>query len=137
MSICFRAIVAAAIVAMVVFAAGSAEAGWGRYRVSTYYGTPSVPVVQETVVERGVYRPVLVAPAPLVVAPAVVAQPAFSYSGPAIVSQGPVTAYYAPPAVYAPAPRAVRATYFAPAPVYVAPVPGVYYDRGFPRVILP
>jgi hypothetical protein len=100
-----------------------AEAGWGRYRVTTYYGTPSVPVVRETVVARGVYRPVVVAPAPVVVAPA------------------PVTAYYSAPAVYVGPRGVVRAAYYAPAPrtVYYAPAPATYYYQGYApgTVILP
>ena len=101
----------------------SAEAGWGRYRVMTHYGTPSAPVIRETVVVRGAFRPVIIAPAPLVVAPA------------------PVTAYYGAPAVYLPGPRAAaRATYYAPAPAtyYYAPAPATYY-QGYSAgtVILP
>ena len=111
------------------------EAGWGRYRVSTYYGTPSVPVVRETVVVRGAYRPVLVAPAPLVVAPAPIVV------GPNVVGPAPVTAYYSAPAVYVPRTRAaVRASYYAPVPAtyYYAPAPTYYYQGYAPgTVILP
>lgn len=108
--------------ALVVALAAQAEAGWGRYRVTTYYGNPSVPVVRETVVVRGAHRPLLVAPAPILVGPA------------------PITAYYGAPAIIAPAPRgAVRATYYAPAPAayYYAPAP--YYYQGYlpGTVILP
>ena len=109
--------------ALVATLAYQAEAGWGRYRVTTYYGTPSVPVVRETVVVRGAYRPVVVAPAPVVVAPA------------------PVTAYYSAPAVSVGPRGVVRAAYYAPAPraVYYAPAPATYYYQGYApgTVILP
>jgi hypothetical protein len=110
--------------AIVFASAGSADAGWGRYRVTTHYGTPSAPVIRETVVVHGAFRPLVVAPAPIVVSPA------------------PITAYYAAPAVYVPAPRAAaRAVYYAPAPrtFYYAPAPATYYHRGYPMnaVILP
>jgi hypothetical protein len=104
-----------------------AEAGWGRYRVSTYYGTPSVPVVQETVV---VSRPVIVAAAPVVVAPA----PVTAYYS------APVTTYYGGPSLYVGPRGVVRAAYYAPAPrtYYYAPAPATYYYRGYPAtVILP
>jgi hypothetical protein len=109
--------------ALVAALAAQAEAGWGRYRVTTYYGNPSVPVVRETMVVRG-YRPLVVAPAPVFVSPA------------------PVTAYYGAPAVFAPVPRgAIRATYYAPAPAayYYAPAPATYYYQGYApgTVILP
>jgi hypothetical protein len=115
MSVCTFALVAAL--------SSQAEAGWGRYRVTTYYGTPSVPVVRETVVVRGAYRPVVVAPAPVFVAPA------------------PVTAYYNAPAVYVGPRGAVRAAYYAPPPraLYYAPAPATYYYQGYApgTVILP
>ena len=126
-----RIVMAICIAALVVALASQAEAGWGRYRVSTYYGTPSVPVVRETVVVRGAYRPVVVAPAPVLVAPAPVA----AYYG------APVTTYYSAPAVYV-GPRGVaRAAYYAPAPrtYYYAPAPATYYYQGYApgTVILP
>jgi hypothetical protein len=104
--------------------AGSADAGWGRYRVTTHYGTPSAPVIRETVVGHGAFRPIVVAPAPIVISPA------------------PITAYYAAPAVYIPSPRAAaRAAYYAPAPrtYYYAPARATHYHRGYPSavVILP
>lgn len=104
-----------------------AEAGWGRYRVSTFYGTPSVPVVQETVVVR---RPVVLAPAPVVVAPA----PVTAYYS------APVTTYYGGPGLYVGPRGVVRAAYYAPAPrVYYAPAPATYYYQGYApgTVILP
>ena len=107
-----------------------AEAGWGRYRVTTYYGTPSVPVVEEAVVVRA-YRPVVVAAAPIVVAPA----PVTAYYS------APVTTYYSAPAVYVGPRGVVRAAYYAPAPraVYYAPAPTTYYYQGYApgTVILP
>jgi hypothetical protein len=116
-----RIVMAVSIAALMVALANQAEAGWGRYRVSTYYGTPTVPVVRETVVVR---RPVIWTPAPVVVSPV------------------PVTAYYAAPAVYFPAPRgAVRTTYFAPVPgtYYQAPAPTTYFYQGHTpgTIILP
>lgn len=123
MSICTFALVAAL--------ASQAEAGWGRYRVTTYYGTPSVPVVRETVVVHGAYRPVVVAPAPIVVAPA----PVTAYYS------APVTSYYSAPAVYVGPRGAARAAYYAPAPraLYYAPAPATYYYQGYApgTVILP
>jgi hypothetical protein len=115
---------------LVVALATQAEAGWGRYRVTTYYGTPSVPVVRETTVVRGAYRPVLVAPAPVVVA-----APVTAYYSP------PVTTYYSAPAVYVGPRGVVRAAYYAPAPrtYYYAPAPATYYYQGYApgTVILP
>lgn len=124
-----RIIITACTLALVAALATQADAGWGRYRVSTYYGNPSVPVVQETVVVRG-YRPVVVAPAPLYVAPA----PVTAYYG----APAPVTTYYSAPAVYVGPRGNVRAAYYAPAPYYYAPAPATYYYRGYPStVILP
>lgn len=119
-----RVLMTVCTLALVVALAAQAEAGWGRYRVTTYYGNPSVPVVRETVVVRGAHRPLLVAPAPVLVSPA------------------PITAYYGAPTIIAPAPRgAVRATYYAPAPAayYYAPAPATYYYQGYlpGTVILP
>ena len=116
--------------ALVAALSYQAEAGWGRYRVTTYYGTPSVPVVEQPVVVSA-YRPVVVAPAPIVVAPA----PVTAYYS------APVTTYYSAPAV-AVGPRGfVRAAYYAPAPraVYYAPAPTTYFYRGYApgTVILP
>lgn len=123
MSVCTFALVAAF--------ASQAEAGWGRYRVTTYYGTPSVPVVRETVVARGVYRPIIVAPAPIMVAPA----PVTAYYS------APVTTYYGAPAVSVGPRGVVRAAYYAPAPrtLYYAPAPATYYYQGYApgTVILP
>ena len=116
--------------------ASQAEAGWGRYRVSTYYGTPSVPVVRETMVVRSFHRPVVVASAPAVVSSVPVTAyygtPVTSYYGAPVTAyySAPVTTYYGAPAVYIPAPRrAVRATYYAPAPgaYFYAPAPAAYY----------
>ena len=127
MSLNYRAIVVLGALAIAALT-DSDEAGWGRYRVTTHYGTPSAPVIQETVMLRGAFRPIVIASAPVVVSPA-------------IVAPAPVTAYYAAPAVYVPAPRAaVRAAYYAPAPrtYYYAPAPTTYYYRGYPgTVILP
>ena len=126
-----RIVLAVSIAALVLAVANQAEAGWGRYRVTTYYGTPSVPVVRETAVIRGAYRPVLVAPAPVVVAPA----PVTAYYSP------PVTTYYSAPAVYVGPRGVVRAAYYAPAPrtYYYAPAPATYYYQGYApgTVILP
>jgi len=125
-----RIIITACTLALVAAVATQADAGWGRYRVSTYYGVPGVPVVQPVVVRS--YRPVVVAPAPVFVAPA----PATAYYN----SPAPVTAYYAPPAVYVGPRGVVRAAYYAPAPAtyYYAPAPATYYYRGYPStVILP
>ncbi|MFN0019381.1 MAG: hypothetical protein ACKVP0_14040 [Pirellulaceae bacterium] len=134
-------VITACSLALVAALATQADAGWGRYRVSTYYGVPGVPVVQETVVVRG-YRPVVMAPAPVVISQAPVTA---YYSSPAPVtsyhvSPAPVTTYYSAPAVYVGPRGNVRAAYYAPAPAtyYYGPTTATYYDRGFPRtVILP
>ena len=120
------------IVALAAALASPVEAGWGRYRVSTYYGTASVPVVRETVVIRGAYRPVLVAPAPVTA----------YYGAPIVVAPAPVTAYYSAPGMNILSPRrAIRTTYYAPLPAvqYYAPAPATYYYGGYPSgtVILP
>ena len=126
-----RILMAVCTIALVAALASHAEAGWGRYRVSTYYGTPSVPVVRETVVVRGAYRPVVVAPAPVVVAPA----PVTAYYS------APVTAYYSAPApaVYVGPRGVVRAAYYAPRTYYYAPAPATYFYQGYApgTVILP
>lgn len=131
-----RTVMSVAIVAiaaaLVAASASPAEAGWGRYRVSTYYGTASVPVVRETVVVRGAYRPVLVAPAPVTA----------YYAAPVVVASAPVTAYYSAPGMNILSPRrAIRTTYYAPAPAvhYYAPAPATYYYDGYSSgtVILP
>ena len=118
--------------ALVAAFASPAEAGWGRYRVSTYYGTASVPVVRETVVIRGAYRPVLVVPSPVTA----------YYASPVVVAPAPVTAYYSAPGMNILSPRrAIRTTYYAPAAAvqYYAPAPATYYYGGYPSgtVILP
>ena len=64
----YRIVTAVCTLALVAALTTQAEAGWGRYRVSTYYGVPGVPVVQPVVVRS--YRPVVVAPAPVFIAPA-------------------------------------------------------------------
>lgn len=124
-----RIVITACTFALVAALATQADAGWGRYRVSTYYGNASVPVVRETVVVRG-YRPVVVAPAPVVVTEAPVTA---YYSSP-----GPVTTYYSAPAVYVGPRGNVRAAYYAPAPAtyYYAPGPTTYYHRGYPSTII-
>jgi hypothetical protein len=103
-----RIVIAAGTFVLLAALATHAEAGWGRYRVSTFYGTPSVPVVQETVVVRGAYRPVVVVPAPVTA----------YYSA-------PVTTYYSGPSLYVGPRGVVRAAYYAPAPrvYYYAPAP--------------
>jgi hypothetical protein len=101
--------------------AAHAEAGWGRYRVTTFYGTPSVPVVQEAVV---VSRPVVLVPAPVVVAPAPVTA---YYSAPVTTYySAPVTTYYSSRPYYVGPRGVVRAAYYAPPPrtYYYAPAPG-------------
>ena len=123
-------VITACTLALVAALATQADAGWGRYRVSTYYGVASVPVVQPAVVVRS-YRPVVVAPAPVVVAPAPVTA---YYSAPA-----PVTTYYNAPAVYVGPRGNVRATYYAPAPATYYYAPATYYYQGYApgAVILP
>jgi len=105
-----------------------AEAGWGRYRVTTYYGTPSVPVVEQPVVVSA-YRPVVVAAAPVVVAPA----PVTAYYS------APVTTYYRAPVVSVGPRGVVRAAYYAPVPRAVYYAPATYYYQGYApgTVILP
>src|SRR6478735_8661355 len=105
--------------ALVTAFALQAEAGWGRYRVTTYYGTPSVPVVEQPVVVSA-YRPVVVGAAPVVVAPAPVTT---YYSAPVTTYyRAPVTTYYSAPAVAVGPRGVVRAAYYAPVPraVYYA-----------------
>ena len=111
----------ACAIALISTLATPAEAGWGRYRITTYYSTPSVPAYygSETLV---VPQPVIVTPAPVV------------------VTHAPVVSYYAAPAVYVPAPvvqPVIRATYYAPAPrrVIYRPAPVTYFYPG--TVILP
>ena len=129
MSTNYRAIMILGALAIVTGLAARSEAGWGRYRVTTHYGTPSAPVIRETIVVRGAFRPVVIAPAPVVMVPA-------------IVAPAPVTVYYGAPAMYVPVPRAaVRAAYYAPAPrsYFYAPAPATYYYEGISpgTVILP
>ena len=124
-----RFILGIGIAAMITAITVPVEAGWGRYRVTTYYGTPSVPVVRETVVVRSAYRPV-VAPAPIVVAPS----PVTAYYA------APVTTYYGSPSLYVGPRGVVRAAYYAPAPgPYFAPAPATYYQGYYApgTVILP
>ena len=121
-----RIVTSVCTVALVAAFALQAEAGWGRYRVTTYYGTPSVPVVEQAVVVSA-YRPVVVAAAPVVVAPAPVTA---YYSAPVTTYySAPVTTYYSAPAVYVGPRGVVRAAYYAPVPraVYYAPAPVTYY----------
>lgn len=89
----------------------TAQAEWRRYRITTHYGTPSVPVVREPVVVRDVFHPVVVSPAPVI----------SYYSAP--------TVYFSPPATTA------RGTYYAPAPRTYFYSPPATYNRGV--VILP
>src|SRR6187399_270312 len=108
-----RIVITACTLTLVAALATQADAGWGRYRVSTYYGVPGVPVVEPAVV----YRPVVVVPAPVVVSQAPVTA---YYSSPAPVtsyysSPAPVTTYYSAPAVYVGPRGNVRAAYYAPA----------------------
>ena len=120
-----------ALAAVIVTASAiPAEAGWGRYRVSTYYGNASVPVVRDTVVVRAAYLPVVVVPAPVTA----------YYSAPVVVAPAPVTAYYSAPGMNILSPRrSIRTTYYAPAVQYYAPAPATYYYNGYPSgtVILP
>ena len=94
------------------------QAGWGRYRITTYYGTPSVPAYYgaETLVVRSVRRPVVVAPAVVAPAPVVGVYSTPALYVPALPVQPPVRAYYAPgpgTIIYGPAP----ATYYYPGTV--------------------
>jgi hypothetical protein len=136
---------AAAMMGTAMFAQ-SANAQWGRYRVTSSYSLPSVPyyayqpVVQPAIVQPAVaYSPVIVNQPVVVSRPVVVAQPAYG-PAPIIVRRGlfrrpVVVGGFAPvaPTVYpAPAPVAIYnaqqgvsrsyygpVTSFVPQPVYV------------------
>jgi len=113
-----RVVLTVCLASLLAIAATRAEAGWGRYRVATYYAP--APVVVST------YRPLYAAP--VIVAPA-----------PVVVSAAPVTAYYSSPSYYVGPRGNVRAAYYAPVRTYYAPAPVTYYYQGYApgTVILP
>ena len=121
----YRVVLTVCLAFLLALAATSVEAGWGRYRVTTYYAP--APVVRQTTVVRSAYRPLYAAP--VVVAPA-----------PVVISPAPVTAYYSSPSLYVGPRGNVRAAYYAPVRTYYsspAPVTYFYQDLAPGTVILP
>ncbi len=108
---CF-AFAAVSSVAVLLSAAETCQAQWGRYRAVTSFSYPSTPAYTPAVPLQSVYRPALVAPAaPIAVTPPIVYAPQATYYAPA----PPVTTYYppAPVATYYAAPIAVQPTVVA------------------------